>query len=1093
MADLFSEVEPTEVELSLPEMIYGPVKLGPGHLQCSLRPSETVALKRDGVIALTARTKAEVLRHPDGEKLIIVARKRLKRPEGVDGVLYKNESGQLSWDSHTKLDEFAASVLTQDGFAESRALSWAGQFEFKRETSTSEGLRPPQIGALHAIGAHWSIFQHAATIVMPTGTGKTETMLSCLVAYITKPLLVVVPSDALRIQTAKKFQTFGLLRRLGALAENTENPIVGIISQVPKTIDDLKIFERCNVVVATMSSLADAGAEHLTSEIAKRVGVLIVDEAHHVGAKTWTRFKETFSEKYILQFTATPFRRDGKILDGQLIYSYPLKLAQEDGYFKPITFEPVYEPSKAAADEAIANCALEKLRADIAAGLNHLMMARCDTIERAQEVHAIYQRLAPELKPTVIHSKQSDAEARTAALIAGESRIAVCVNMLGEGFDLPQLKVAAVHDLHKSLAVLLQFTGRFTRSSGDKIGDATIVANIANANVSTALERLYSEDADWNDLLSEMSSDAAREHAKLTKFLNEAKRLDDNPSGDEVEVSHQLLRPTLSTLVYEASGFSPKNFHEGLPAHYFPFRVWLHEPSKTLFFVTRSEPTIKWTRSKSVKDREWALFVLHHDETRNLLYMSSSDHSSTFEGLAKAVGATKIVNGEAVFRSLGLMSRLVFQNIGVTKHGRRNLSYAMYTGADVATALGLTEKGGSAKNNLSGVGWELGKQTTIGCSLKGRIWSREQGPIPRLNDWCENVGDKLRDGSIDTTQILDNVLIPNEVSNLPTAEVMGIEWPVEILRYAEDKVEITGPSKASSVTTCDLMITGVDRAENSIDFALSEGVNDAWATYRFALGTARGFQVTRIGGEHLQIKIGKIEQAVEEYFSDYPPLFRFVDLTELDANLHIAPKSPQELKIDPAQFEVWDWEGVDKKMESMWKGGELRETSIQWRTAEFFKSAGFPIVIDDDDGGEAADLVCIKAEEDFIRVVLVHCKYSGGEDAGVRIKDVVEVSSQAIRSAKWNGRFSHLCQHLKNRNMPNRRAGRSDRFLLGTVDDLNALIKLSRFQPMKSDILIVQPGIQKSNRSDDQNAVLASASTYLKETIGVDLNIICSE
>ena len=42
----------------------------------------------------------------------------------------------------------------------------------------------------------------------------------------------------------------------------------------------------------------------------------------------------------------------------------------------------------------------------------------------------------------------------------------VCVDMLGEGFDLPALKVAAIHDPHKSLGVTLQFVGRFARCRG---------------------------------------------------------------------------------------------------------------------------------------------------------------------------------------------------------------------------------------------------------------------------------------------------------------------------------------------------------------------------------------------------------------------------------------------------------------------------------------------------------------------------------------------------------------------------------------------------------------------------------------------------
>jgi hypothetical protein len=246
------------------------------------------------------------------------------------------------------------------------------------------------------------------------------------------------------------------------------------------------------------------------------------------------------------------------------------------------------------------------------------MMVRCSRIERAREVIAIYEALAPDLKPLLVHSQMGATQPAIDALRAGDSRVVVCVNMLGEGFDLPELKVAAIHDLHKSLAILLQFTGRFTRTAADNIGNATVIANIAEPNVSEALERLYSEDADWNELLSEMSSAAAQEHARLVKFLNEAKRLDSAPDDEDVPISHKLLKPGMSTLFYQADKFTPKAFHEGLPSAMVPYRVWLHSSSNTLFFVTRSEPTVKWSRSKSVKDRAWTLFVLHYDAPRQL-------------------------------------------------------------------------------------------------------------------------------------------------------------------------------------------------------------------------------------------------------------------------------------------------------------------------------------------------------------------------------------------------------------------------------------------------------------------------------------------
>ncbi|MFI7406042.1 helicase-related protein [Streptomyces sp. NPDC049541] len=63
-----------------------------------------------------------------------------------------------------------------------------------------------------------------------------------------------------------------------------------------------------------------------------------------------------------------------------------------------------------------------------------------------------------DLNPTVLHEKVT-ARARRAALAAladRSCRIVVCVDMLGEGFDLPALKIAALHDVKKSLSPMIQ-------------------------------------------------------------------------------------------------------------------------------------------------------------------------------------------------------------------------------------------------------------------------------------------------------------------------------------------------------------------------------------------------------------------------------------------------------------------------------------------------------------------------------------------------------------------------------------------------------------------------------------------------------------
>lgn len=1091
-----------KTNIILPVLEIKPIKQAIGHIYHVLADEVELRILAESDIENTEIYNTKLCELSDGNKIIITNRKSYKRPDGVNGVLQGIGNSEYRWLSHVLLDELNNDIDMKglDVVSKENAKSWKDNFIFKTEvrnesgTVVIKGLRPPQIGGLHAVGAHWSLYKQPATIVMPTGTGKTETMIAALVAYMsTGTMLVVVPSKILRDQTAAKFFTLGLLGGLGNLKKGVKNPIVGIVKNKPKNISDLDIFSKCNVVIGTMSALWDSKSAEFTRIISEKVEALIVDEAHHIGAAGWSSFREYFIEKKVLQFTATPYRRDGKLVDGKVIYEYPLDAAQRDGYFKKIYFEPVYEIDQEAADQSIARAAINKLKKDEQVGFRHLVMARCSNTLRAEHIYGIYQKIAPELNPVLVHSDFSDSSDNLKLLRTGRSRVVVCVNMLGEGFDLPQLKIAAVHDTHKSLAVLLQFTGRFTRSSGISLGDATIIANIADQNVSSALERLYSEDANWNQLLSEFSSDASRAHAELVEFLNSSKRLDEQDENDTIEISHHLLRPMLSTLTYEARLFRPKDFYKGLPPNIHIHRVWLHEGSNTLYFVTKTEPAVNWTRSRDLRDRKWDLFVLHYDQSKGLLYLASSDHSSEFEKMAKAVGATDIISGDVIFRTLGHINRLIFQNVGVRKHGRRNLRYALYTGADVAEALSISERSGSVKSNLSGTGWEGGKHVSIGCSYKGRVWTREPGTIPEFVDWCSKVGTKLKDSTIDTTQIIANVLIPEEIDRLPNITPLSIEWPIELLHQSEDRIILMRDKDELPISLFDLQIIQYDASNNFLNFQIITEPEETWINLRFTVGGSDGFSTTRTSPSPVLIRIGKLTIPIDKFLSEYPPMIRFVDLSEMDGNLLIKPKNPRDMDFPDERFETWDWTGIDLTKESIWKNGVQRTDSIQWKASRNFIDGGFDVVVDDDGSGEAADIICLKEENDYLRLVLIHCKYTTGATAGARVKDVVEVCSQAVRSAKWKGEFRDLCRHISAREKRVSGTARATRFLAGRVSDLNKFIRLSRFKEIRPEIIIVQPGLSRKDYTAEQKAVLAAAYNYLKETIGVDLDIICNK
>lgn len=156
---------------------------------------------------------------------------------------------------------------------------------------------------------------------------------------------IVVPSDLLRKQTITRFCTLGKLREIGAINDTFENPVVGCLVSSPKDITELQeLLDKSNLIVTTMS-LLNSGyfKDEFIRLLASTCDTLVIDEAHHVPASSWKQVKKAFQSVRCLQFTATPFRNDGKKIDGDIIYNFPLALAQERGYFKSINFYPIYE------------------------------------------------------------------------------------------------------------------------------------------------------------------------------------------------------------------------------------------------------------------------------------------------------------------------------------------------------------------------------------------------------------------------------------------------------------------------------------------------------------------------------------------------------------------------------------------------------------------------------------------------------------------------------------------------------------------------------------------------------------------------------
>jgi superfamily II DNA or RNA helicase len=456
--------------------------------------------------------------------------------------------------------------------------SWKNTFIFNRE-SDSSSLRSAQLGALFAIKSHWTVSNEPATIVMPTGTGKTETMIATVVSEMIGRTFIIVPSSLLRKQTEEKFLTFGVLQDIGVIQNSAIAPTVTAINSTPKELSELQeILDKSNVIVTTMSLLQRFPNDFFAA-IADSCDTLIVDEAHHIAANTWATVKYKLRKIRCIQFTATPFRNDGKKVDGKIIYNFPLAMAQKQGYFQKINFVPIFEFDEENGDFAIATEAVKQLESDLEAGYNHIILVRAKKTESANYLYDnIYLPHFAKYNPVLVHSGAGVSKAnKTAAMKAlenGESRIVVCVDMFGEGIDIPGLKIAAVHDKYKSLPITLQFIGRFARAK-EGLGTATVITNIANDELKESLKELYTQDSDWNVLLPIMAN------REINKELSLQELAEGFDSSSLRGISIQQLRPKISMIPYttDEESWNPEGVYN------------VFEPDKC-FFTTNSDSRI---------------------------------------------------------------------------------------------------------------------------------------------------------------------------------------------------------------------------------------------------------------------------------------------------------------------------------------------------------------------------------------------------------------------------------------------------------------------------------------------------------------------
>lgn len=412
----------------------------------------------------------------------------------------------------------------------------------------NDHLREPQIEAYAHLKAHYGEPDAAQEtgVVLPVGCGKSGLITIAPFALRARRVLVIAPGLRIAGQLLDDFrlENDSMFYRKCAVLPGPDYPEPAEIRGADTNRSDL---DAADVVITNIQQLQGSANKWLVDLPADYFDLIIFDEAHHNVAESWQLLRKKFPAARVVNVSATPARADGRLMAGEIIYSYPIYRAVQNGYVKHIT-GLVLNPSSLRyvrrEDEKEVTVDLEEVRrlgeqdADfrrsivsssrtlstiVDASIRELRRLRKTTgedrlkiiasalnMEHCKQIVAAYQERG--MRAGFIHSREDQKANKLllAKLDRHELDVVVQVRMLSEGFDHKYLAVAAVFSIFANLSPFVQFVGRIMRvieqnEPGAPVNNGVVVFH-AGANTTARWEdfREFTEaDQEWFRLLTD--------------------------------------------------------------------------------------------------------------------------------------------------------------------------------------------------------------------------------------------------------------------------------------------------------------------------------------------------------------------------------------------------------------------------------------------------------------------------------------------------------------------------------------------------------------------------------------------------------------
>lgn len=926
--------------------------------------------------------------------------------------------------------------------------------KYPKQRENSKGLRNAQIGAIHAISSYFTLHQNnAAIVVMPTGSGKTSVLMMAPYVLESKKALIVTPSVLVRGQVFEDFSTLKTLCKANVFQDTVAKPKVIELKSKYDEQDYNKIHE-ADIIVATPICALSLAREDKVKEL---FDLVLIDEAHHSPAVTWEEILKNISTAKHILFTATPFRLDKKEIRGDIVYSYPLSMAYRDGIFGEVEYIPIETCEN--KDVVIAEMAEKVFLSDKENGYSHYLMVRTNARNHAEELSKLYSEKT-QLKLEKIDSSMSNLKVKRVIeeLKSGSLDGIICVDMLGEGFDFPNLKIAAIHTPHKSLANTLQFIGRFARTNAENIGTAKFIA-MNDDELTIENNKLYSADAVWQDMIIDMSEYKANAEASLKQYFSNFERADKTTVDVIDDFSLHNIYPNCHAKIYKVSAF---NINANFPPVCKTIEsILVNKNDNTVIVIGKEYISPKWSSSNHLNDINYLLFIIHYQVSTNLLFIYSQLKSEfVYEQIAEVYSASysKISKSE-IHHVLGELRAFEIFNSGMlNRYSKSGETYRIMAGSDVSKAIEPTTGKMFSAGHVFCKAQNAEDTLTIGYSSGSKIWSSSYVKIPEYIKWCDYNGTKVANKSITvkTNTNYDLLPIPKALKEYPDNIFM---WDFSGDTYITPPIfHIEEGVFKSTLLDADIRINAINKTSISLYVEVDRVIEEIICNSKGVYSSTN---------KQLTLKDGRREVDLAEYFNRNPLYFRTSDDTLIVGN-ELNEGDPTAIIYDPNNIIDIDWKSYKTNIKEEVKGVNSIQSTLR-KILSANKS--YKYIIYDHSSGEIADFITIKETATSIEVSLYHVKGMSAKNYNSSVSDVYEVAGQAVKSLIWLKNKQTLINKIGQR-----RKSRKCIFEIGKHNDF--LLTMKQHKPLIGRVVVVQPSISKSTAMQEKIQEVLGASRY---------------